>query len=184
MAKYSQEFKLEVVHHYLSSHDGLKRTAKLYGIAHNIVKKWLLLYKEIGESELNPSSTYKRHSPDFKLKVLQSILNDGMSYSEALVEFKLNGPGMISHWLKQYKEHGIDGLNPKPKGQPKQMPKPQRPRPRTSQEDRNKTQEQLLEELAYLCAENAYLKKRRALIQKRKEQEQAEQQRLQDSYLN
>ncbi|HAV5944278.1 TPA: helix-turn-helix domain-containing protein, partial [Acinetobacter baumannii] len=33
-------------------------------------------------------------------------------------------------------------------------------------------------------AENAYLKKRRALIQKQKEQEQAEQQRLQDSFLN
>jgi transposase len=29
-----------------------------------------------------------------------------------------------------------------------------------------------------------YLKKRRALIQKKKEQEKAEQQRLQDSYLN
>jgi len=40
-------------------------------------------------------------------------------------------------------------------------------------EDRDKTQEQLLEELAYLRAENAYLKKRRALIQKQKEQEQA-----------
>ncbi|OTU37515.1 hypothetical protein CAT61_00535 [Acinetobacter baumannii] len=50
--------------------------------------------------------------------------------------------------------------------------------------DRDKTQEQLLEELAYLRAENAYLKKRRALIQKQKEQEQAEQQRLQDSFLN
>lgn len=64
------------------------------------------------------------------------------------------------------------------------MPKPQRPRIKSSQEDRNKTQEQLLEELAYLRAEVAYLKKRRALIQKRKEQEKAEQQRLQDSYLN
>ena len=125
MAKYSKEFKLEVIHHYLSSNDGLKRTAKLYGIAHNIVKKWLLLYKEFGEYRLNSSSSYKRHNLDFKLKLIQSILNDGMSYSEALVEFKLNGSRMISHWLKQYKEHGIDGLNPKPKGRPKHMPKPQ-----------------------------------------------------------
>ncbi|OEY97196.1 helix-turn-helix domain-containing protein [Acinetobacter qingfengensis] len=184
MAKYSQEFKLEVVHHYLSSNDGLKRTAKRYGVDHNNVKKWLFLYNEIGEAGLNSSSRYKRHSLDFKFKVIQSILNDGMSYSEALVKFKLNGTGMISHWLKQYKEHGIDGLKPKPRGRPNPMPKSQFSRIKVSQEDRNKTQEQLLEELAYLRAENAYLKKRRALIQKQKEQEKVELQRLQDSYLN
>ena len=50
--------------------------------------------------------------------------------------------------------------------------------------DKDKTQEELLEELAYLRTENAYLKKRKALIQKQKEQENAEQQRLQGSYLN
>ena len=48
----------------------------------------------------------------------------------------------------------------------------------------DKTQEQLLDEIAYLRAEVAYLKKRRALIQKQKEQEKAKQQRLQDLYLN
>lgn len=64
------------------------------------------------------------------------------------------------------------------------MPKPQITRTKYAQEDRDKTQEQLLEELAYLRAEVAYLKKRRALIQKQKEQEKAELQRLQDSCLN
>ncbi|ERS00652.1 hypothetical protein Q674_14865 [Acinetobacter sp. COS3] len=101
-----------------------------------------------------------------------------------MIKFKLKEKGMISAWLRRYKEHGIDGLKPKPKGSQKQMPKPQRSRIKTSQEDRNKTQEQLLDEIAYLRAEVAYLKKRRALIQKQKELEKAEQQRLQDSYLN
>ena len=53
-----------------------------------------------------------------------------------------------------------------------------------AQEDRDKTQEQLLDEIAYLRAEVAYLKKRRALIQKQREQEKVELQRLQDSCLN
>ena len=64
------------------------------------------------------------------------------------------------------------------------MVKLQQPRIKPSQEDRDKTQEQLLDEIAYLRAEVAYLKKRRALIQKQKEQEKAKQQRLQDLYLN
>lgn len=64
------------------------------------------------------------------------------------------------------------------------MMKPKIPKVKQLQEDRDKTHEQLLEELAYLRAEVAYLKKRRALIQRQKEQEKAEQQQLQDSYLN
>lgn len=75
-------------------------------------------------------------------------------------------------------------MNAKPRRQPEPMLKSKIPRTKHPQEDRDKTQDQLLEELAYLRAENAYLKKRRALIQKQKEQEKAEQQRLQDFYLN
>lgn len=64
------------------------------------------------------------------------------------------------------------------------MPKPKMPKAKTIKADQDKTHEELLEELAYLRAEVAFLKKRRALIQKQKEQEKAEQQELQDSYLN
>ena len=182
MARYSQHFKLKVVNHYLSSNDGLKRTAKLYGINHNTVKKWLLLYNEIGKSGLECSLCRKTYSPNFKLQVIQSILNDGISYSETLLKFKLKEIGMISQWFNQYKEHGIDSLKPKKRSKP--MVKLQQPRIKPSQEDRDKTQEQLLDEIAYLRADVAYLKKRRALIQKQKEQEKAKQQRLQDLYLN
>ncbi|RKG29384.1 hypothetical protein D7V21_17100 [Acinetobacter guerrae] len=62
------------------------------------------------------------------------------------------------------------------------MPKSQFPRIKMSQEDRNKTQEQLLEELAYLRAEVALLKKRRALRLEQEAREAAEQQRLQNLY--
>ena len=76
----------------------------------------------------------------------------------------------------------IDGLKAKPKGRAKQMPKPQRTRTQYSQADRDKTQEQLLEELAYLRAEVALLKKRRALRLEQEAKEAAEQQRLQNLY--
>ena len=50
--------------------------------------------------------------------------------------------------------------------------------------DKDKTLEELLEELAYLRAENAFLKKLRALRLEQEAKEAAEQQHLQDLYLN
>lgn len=111
-------------------------------------------------------------------------MEDGLSIRDAMKHSNLKSSALVANWLRQYREHGIDGLKSKPKGRAKQMPKPQQPRIKTLQEDRDKTQEQLLDEIVYLRTEVAYLKKRRALIQKQKEQEKVKQQRLQDSYLN
>ena len=46
--------------------------------------------------------------------------------------------GTLSLWLRQYREHGIDGLKSKPKGCSKQMPKPKKLRAKASQEDHDK----------------------------------------------
>lgn len=99
-----------------------------------------------------------------------------------MLKFNLKTHAQVLDWLHQYQQYGIDGLKPKPKGRPKQMLKPKIPQIKLSQEDRNKTQEQLLEELAYLRAEVALLKKRRALRLGQEAREAAEQQRLQSLY--
>lgn len=48
MSKYSQEFKLRVIQHFLSSHDGHKRTAKLFNIHHSQVQRWVALFERGG----------------------------------------------------------------------------------------------------------------------------------------
>ena len=184
MAKHSQEFKLKVVQTYLSNGGGYKKTGEQFNLCHSTVQKWVAVYHSMGEDGLSVKKSKDSYSIDFKLKVILSIIDDGFSNREAAKYFQLREHVLICAWLRQYRKYGIEGLQPKPKGRLKQMPKPQQPRIKTSQEDRNKTQEQLLDEIAYLRAEVAYLKKRRALIQKQKEQEKAEQQRLQASYLN
>lgn len=184
MAKHSQEFKLKVVQTYLSNGGGYRKTGEQFNLCRSIVQKWVAVYHSMGEDGLSVKKSKNSYSIDFKLKVILSIINDGFSNREAAKHFQLREHYMISTWLRKYQAHGIDGLKPKPKGPPKQMPKPQITRTKYAQEDHDKTQEQLLEELAYLRAEVAYLKKWRALIQKQKEQEKAEQQWLQDSYLN
>lgn len=121
---------------------------------------------------------------ELKKRAVLSIVEDGLSISEVMKHSNLKSSALVANWLCQYREHGIDGIKPKSEGHSKQMPKLKILKAKPSQEDSDKIQEQLLEELAYLRADNAYLKKRRALGQKQKEQEQVEQQRLQDLCLN
>lgn len=179
MGKHSQEFKLKVVQTYLSNGGGYKKTGEQFNLCHSTVQKWVAVYHSMGEDGLSVKKSKNSYSIDFKLKVILSIINDGFSNREAAKHFQLREHFLISTWLRKYQAHGIDGLKPKPKGRSKQMPKPKILRAKSSQEDRDKTQEQLLDEIAYLRAEVAYLKKRRALRLKQEAREVAEQQCLQ-----
>ncbi|WP_411800823.1 IS3 family transposase [Acinetobacter vivianii] len=162
MAKYSQEFKLEVVQYYLSGF-GKVATSQKFSVDHMDVQKWITAFEQYGISGLSVKTTKSYYSQEFKRQVVQHLLNEGLSAKEASQRFHIREKGTILRWLNLYNKYGIDGLKAKPKGRAKHMPKFQLPRVNQSQEDSNKTKEQLLEELAYLRAENAYLKKRRAL---------------------
>ncbi len=179
MAKYSQEFKLKVIQYGLDHHCGRKRTAAQFSLHGSVVGKWMDIDAIFGEEGLKPKPK-QTYTFEFKKEVVLSIIEQGLSITEALYRFKLREAGMVCTWLNQYRKHGIDGLKPRPRGRPKSMPKPKIPKTQLSESDRSKTRDELLEELEYLRAEVAFLKKRRALIQKQREQEQAEQQRRQD----
>ena len=183
MAKYSKEFKLKVVQYYLSGF-GLKTTGHKFNINPSSVDEWVKSYNQHGESGLDTLRTKPVFSIEFKYKVVKMALDERLSIRETAQRFNIKEKETVRRWLFLYQKDGIDGLKPKPKGPLKGMSTPKLIKSKYAQEDRDKTQDQLLEELAYLRAENAYLKKRRALIQKQKEQEKAELQRLQDSCLN
>ncbi|OEY92200.1 transposase [Acinetobacter qingfengensis] len=179
MAKYSQEFKLEVVQYYLSGF-GKVSTGNKYNVHPNDVVKWVAVFQQHGVSGLNRKNKKSIFTIEFKYRVVTTILFEGLSLTEAIQRFQIRETSIIRSWLRQYQENGIDGLKPKPKGRSKHMSKPKLPK--TSKTDQDKTQKELLEELAYLRAENAFLKKLRALRLEQEAQEQAEQQKLQDLY--
>ena len=98
----------------------------------------------------------------FKLKVVLSVINDGLSLREAEKTYNLRTKAVITNWLHQYKKDGINGLQPK-KGKHRLLKQPKQIEPEQAKIDKSKTQDELLEEIAYLRAEVALLKKRRAL---------------------
>lgn len=179
MAKYSQEFKLEVVQYYLSGF-GKRVTGHKFNVAPSDVYKWVTAYRQHGVSGLLRKTTKSQFTVEFKLTVVQTVLNEGLSLNDAALRFGLGNKGIgISNWLKLYNQYGIEGLQPKPKGRRPYMPlsTPLQPAP-VNETDCDKTPAELLEELTFLRAEVAYLKKLQAL----RLAQEAMQHKLQDLY--
>lgn len=174
MAKYDVKFKQEVVQKYLAG-GSARGLAKEYGLNHSLVHRWVQSYRHHGVAGLSKKHEY--YSAEFKLSVLKRMKKDRLSQQEVEAMYGLRGCGTISRWERLYHEHGLAGLQPKPKGRP--MMKPKNP-PKPTKKDDTRPREELLDEIEYLRAENDYLKKRRALIQA----EQAAAQKQRDSSRN
>ena len=98
----------------------------------------------------------KRYTPEFKQRVVEAVLKEGMSYQEAARVYEIDGHGRIQDWERIYLTEGPEGLAVERRGRgskgrpPKQLPK--------------KVEEDLLAEVQRLRAENAYLKNLQALV--------------------
>lgn len=177
--KYSAEFRLEVVQYQLKGHSKVE-AARKFGINPSSAERWLVLYGQNGKDSLDNVTRYAEFDLDFKLKVVLSVINDGLSLKEAEKTYNLRTKAVITNWLHQYKKDGINGLQPK-KGKHRLLKQPKQIEPEQAKIDKSKTQDELLEEIAYLRAEVALLKKRRAL---RLESEAGAQKRLLKSSQN
>lgn len=157
MAKYSFEFKLTIVHDYLSDQGGTTFLAKKDGFKDSSqIRKWINAYKELGEEGLHRRWKNKNYSVQFKLNAIELYLTTELSYQEVANLLQL-----IGNWLKKYRKLGIDGLSKK-KGRPTTMPK------KKSNETQSLASEQsqldkLEKENKRLKIENAYLKELRRL---------------------
>ena len=162
--RYNLDFKLKVIAYYEQGHSGLAASNK-FNVNPRFVRLWIKQYQSGGIDAIRPKTTKAKYSSEFKLKVLTTMLQQGLSQSEVALKFNISSPALISHWHKAYRLQGMSGLTPKPKGRVT-MSKPFI----TDKPDDEKTLAELKRENEYLRAEVAYLKKLDALL---KEKEQA-----------
>ena len=96
----------------------------------------------------------KHYTIEFKLQVLQPILNEKMSIREAARFYNIPSNALVGTWLKRFEKSGIKGLIPrKPSGLPPMKPKyAKMPPPPKTEEDRLRLR------ILQLEAEVAYLK--------------------------
>ena len=99
---------------------------------------------------------------EFKLNVIQAVKNGQFSAEATCLHFGITNSGVVSQWLQAFENQGINGLMPKPKGQPTMKPKYPKmpPKPKTREEELE------LENLR-LRAENEILKKLQELNQQK-----------------
>lgn len=98
MAKYSQEFKLEVVQNYLSdtNGDGFRKTANKYELDRATIRQWVAVYQTLGVDGFRIQSKRTTYTTEFKVAVVLKILDEGLSLIDALKVFKLKEVGTLS----------------------------------------------------------------------------------------
>lgn len=104
----------------------------------------------------------KRYTPEFKIKVVETMHNERLSYKETARQFDISYDTVVAGWERIYLEEGKEGLYVERRGR-KSTGRP----PKLNKE----VEEDLISEVQRLRAENAYLKKLNALVAERERQE-------------
>ena len=101
----------------------------------------------------------KRYTPEFKIKVVETMHKEKLSYRETARQFDISN-SRVTAWERIYREEGAEGLYAERRG-----------RKSTGRPPKIKKEEDLIAEVQRLRAENAYLKKLNALVAERVQQE-------------
>ena len=160
MAKYTSEEKLQAALRYLNGNESSVEIAKSIGTDHTAILKWAKLYKHHGEEAF--IKRYTNYSAQFKLDVLNYMIEHGTSLRETAAIFNIPTPSTLNSWQKQFETTGFDALQSKKKGRPS-MKKDSNKQPKQAPVEGSP--EALQAEIDRLRMENEYLKKLNALVQ-------------------
>jgi transposase len=154
MTKYNREEKIAAIEE-VKGGESIAQVAKQRQISKSLLGLLVRSYSEHGEKGLH-SHAYS-WTPNQKYELLKYMHDNQLSFTETGVLLGIR-PGTIWQWEKRYLENGIEGLEDKKKGRKPRVQKPKLPKTR---------EEELLDRIQYLEAENAYLKKLNALVAER-----------------
>lgn len=170
MAKYTFEFKKQIVMDYINGEGGTQFLAKKHGIPnHAQIQRWIASYKKFGDAGLMRSRKNNKYTFEFKLHVVELYLSTEVSYQELALSQGINNSLLITRWVNDFRIAGPDALRPKKKGRKKTL--------NSKNKDKTLVQsteviqvdtsaehvKQLEDELLKLRIENAYLKELRRL---------------------
>ncbi len=90
MTKYNQTFKQQVVNFYFEHHENLSLTLRYFNLSGKTVRRWIAQYKHSGAHGLAILHSKRVYTPEFKLKVVKSILTGTFSPEEATLHFDIS----------------------------------------------------------------------------------------------
>lgn len=169
MAKYSFQFKKQVIDAYLRGEGGYTYLAGKYGVTNRRqVLNWVHNYQKYGDQGLMRSRKQEKYSFEYKLHVVELYLSSELSYQELALSEGIRNSALITKWVNDFRIAGSDALRPKKKGCKKSLNASDK---KTSNKSTETTPvdggaehvKQLEDELLKLRIENAYLKELRRL---------------------
>ena len=169
MAKYSYEFKKQLVSEYLDNQGSYASISQKHGMPDSYqLRKWVAAYKKLGDNGLKRSRSRKEYSFEEKLSVVESYLTSELSYQELALQMGINNPSMLARWVNDFKIAGPDALRPHRKGRKKTLSTSQSRETEaqvqhTEVDTRAEHVKELEDELLKLRIENAVLKELRRL---------------------
>lgn len=168
MAKYSFDFKKEVVDAYNNNEGSYINLAKKYNIPSTTpIRRWVNSYNTFGDDGLRRSRKKENYSFQKKLYVVELYLSSEISYQELALQEGITNPAMVSDWVNRYRAGGPDTLRPQKKGRKKAMDSYKEKSsalPINSTVDTSAEHiKELEDELLKLRIENAFLKELRRL---------------------
>lgn len=117
MAKYSFEFKKNVVIAYLNGEGGIKYLANKYDIADpQKVMDWVKKYQAMSDKGLMRSRNNEKYTFENKLRVVELYLNSEVSYRELALTEGIKNDALIVTWVNDIRIASLDALRPKKKG--------------------------------------------------------------------
>lgn len=165
--KYDVAFKLKCVKEVLIDCTSVNSISRREGFNKSLLRKWISDYQLKGIDGLIPKHKNNKYSQSFKYNVLKTIERENLSLPVACLKFNIPSKSVIIKWQKDFTTFGLDALQAKPKGRPKNMNTPKRKSTKNKQPLTR--EEELLMENERLRCENAFLKKYNALIQAEEE---------------
>ena len=96
LAKYTSEEKLQAVLRYLKGNESSVEIAKSIGTDHTAILKWVKLYEYHGEEAF--IKRYTNYSAQFKLDVLNYMIEHGTSLRETAAIFNIPTPSTLNSW--------------------------------------------------------------------------------------
>ncbi len=159
MTKFSLEEKVAAVK-AVQAGESIARVARQFGMSERVVSRIVQMVEAHGESGLGKRAYHL--TAEQKYQVLMYMHHNNLTYQEAGIQLGISGSSTVWQWEQRYLQNGIEGLKDKKKGRKPSIPKPKQPKTR---------EEELLDRIQYLEAENAYLKKLNALVAEREKSE-------------
>lgn len=153
-----------VICQLLSDGASVPMLEKSTGISHALMKQWYMKYQMHGKSGL--FHRYRHYTDEEKASLVQEFKNKSVPLLHFCIERQISHT-QFRKWCRAYTEAECYSNRV-----PQTLRIPQDMKPPIPEEYRHLSQEELLEELAYLRAENALLKKVKALMEEKRARQQ------------